>query len=84
MVINAYEIYFPSMNAVGGEVTQQDIENVVQKIIQDVDYQKQFIVDHDVVQNIALPHKSFQRTTSLKKCEYCTFKKVCDELKNLE
>jgi hypothetical protein len=84
MAIKAYEIYFPSMNAVGGEVTQQDIEDVVQKIIQDVDYQKQFIVDQDVVQNIALPHKSFQRTTSAKKCESCTFRKVCEELKKLE
>jgi len=84
MAIKAYEIYFPSMNALGGEVTQEDIDGVIQKIIQDVDYQKQFIVDQDVVQNIAVSHKNFQRTTSPKKCKSCTFRKVCEELKTLE
>jgi hypothetical protein len=69
MAIKAFEIYFPGMNAIGGDVTQDDIDEVIQKIIQDVDFQKQFIVDQDVVQNIALPHKNFQRTTSAKKCE---------------
>jgi len=84
MAIKAYEIYFPSMNVLGGEVTQEDIDGVIQKIIQDVDYQKQFIVDQDVVQNIAVSHKNFQRTTSPKKCKSCTFRKVCEELKTLE
>lgn len=84
MAIKAYEIYFPSMNAVGGEVVQEDIDGVIQKIIQDVEYQKQFIVDQDVIQNIAVPHKNFQRTTSAKKCEGCTFRKVCEELKQFE
>jgi len=80
MAIKAFEIYFPSMNALGGDVTQEDIDGVIQKIIQDVEYQKQFIVDQDVVQNIAMPHKNFQRTTSAKKCESCTFRKVCENL----
>lgn len=84
IVIKAYEIYLPSMNAVGGEVMQKDVDEVIQKIIQDVDFQKQFIVDQNVAENIALPHKNFPRTTSAKKCESCTFRKVCEDLKKVE
>jgi len=83
MKISSYEIYFPSMNIVGGDIEQKDIEDIITKIAQDVDFQKQFIVDQDVVKNIPMPHKNFARTTSSKKCESCGFRKVCEELKQI-
>lgn len=82
--IQAYEVYLPSMQSRGGDLIQKDIDDVIQKIIQDVDFQKQFLVDKDAINNIALPHKNFPRTTSAKKCEHCTFRKVCFELKTME
>jgi hypothetical protein len=82
--VKAFEIYLPSMNSIGGDVVQKDIDDVVDKIIQDVDYQKQFIQDNDPIKNLPMSHKTFQRTTSFKKCDSCSFKKICDDLKNKE
>lgn len=82
--IKAYEVFFPSMNMVGGDIIQEDIDGIIAKIWQDVDFQKQFIEDQDVIKNIPLSHKSFARTTSEKKCENCSFRKVCEELKSFE
>ena len=84
MDIKWYEVYLPSLKEIGGQITQKDIQDIIQKIINDVNFQKQFIVDWDVIKNIPLAHKNFHRTTSPKKCESCTFRKVCDDLKNFE
>jgi hypothetical protein len=52
--------------------------------VEDVDFQKQFLIDGDVVRNEPIAHTSFTRTKSEKKCASCTFRKVCGELKELE
>jgi hypothetical protein len=49
-----------------------------------MEYQKQFLVDGDIVMNEPLSHDHFPRTTSAKKCASCTFRKVCGDLKNIE
>jgi len=82
--IEAYEVYLPSLTKIGGKIEKSDIDDVIQKIKEDVEYQRQFLVDGDIAKNEALPHASFPRTTSEKKCASCTFRKVCEDLKNFE
>ncbi len=82
--IEWYEVYLPSLNEIGGKIEKIDIDNIIQKLKDDMEYQKQFLVDHDIVKNEPLPHTSFPRTTSEKKCASCTFRKVCEDLKNFE
>lgn len=82
--IKWYEVYLPSLKEIGWDITAKDIEDIKNKIINDINFQKQFIVDWDVEKNIPLPHKNFNRTTSAKKCESCTFRKVCEDLKSFE
>jgi len=78
------EIYLPSMQHKGGTITQKDLDDIVHKIIEDVEYQKQFLVDQDPIANIPLPHTHFLRTTAPKKCASCSFRLVCDMLKERE
>lgn len=82
--IEVYEVYLPSLTKIGGKIEKSDIDDIIQKIKDDVDYQKQFIVDGDIYKNEALPHQNFARTTNEKKCATCTFRKVCEEIKNFE
>jgi hypothetical protein len=82
--IDVYEVYLPSLHEKSGTIEQQDIDHIIAKILDDVEYQKQFIVDQDVEKNEALSHSSFARTTSEKKCLGCTFREVCQKLKSLE
>lgn len=82
--IEGYEVYLPSLNKIGGKITKVDIDNIIQKLKDDMEYQKQFIIDGDIVKNEPLTHDHFPRTTSAKKCASCTFRKVCGELKNFE
>lgn len=84
MDIKWYEVYLPSLKSNGWQITQKDIDDIIQKIINDVNFQKQFIVDWDVIRNIPVAQKNFHRTTSAKKCESCTFRKICGDLKNFE
>ena len=82
--IEVYEVYLPSLTKIGGKIEKADIDDIIQKIKDDVEYQKQFIVDGDIYKNEALPHQNFARTTNEKKCATCTFRKVCEDLKNFE
>ncbi len=82
--IEWYEVYLPSLTKVGGIIEQTDIDGIIEKIKEDVEYQRQFLVDGDIVKNEALPHTNFPRTTSEKKCASCTFRKVCEDLKSFE
>lgn len=84
MDIKWYEVYLPSLKEIWWQITQEDIKYIKEKIIKDINFQKQFIVDQDVEKNIPLPHKNFNRTTSPKKCESCTFRKICEDLKKFE
>lgn len=82
--IEWYEVYLPSLNKYGGKIQKSDIDHIIQKLIDDVEYQKQFLVDGDIVKNEPLSHEYFPRTKSEKKCASCTFRKVCEDLKKLE
>jgi len=84
MDIEAYETYLPSMRQSGGKIEKIDIDHIIQKIKDDVEYQRQFLVDGDIVKNEALSSSNFSRTKSEKKCASCTFRKVCEDLKNFE
>jgi len=82
--IEGYEVYLPSLNKIGGKIGKMDIDHIIQKLKEDMEYQKQFIVDGDIVKNEPLEHTQFPRTTSAKKCASCTFRKVCEDLKSFE
>jgi len=84
MDIKWYEVYLPSLKEIWWQITQKDIDDIIQKIINDVNFQKQFIVDGDVIRNVPISQKNFYRTNSTKKCESCTFRKVCEDLKKFE
>lgn len=82
--IDVHEIYLPSLNEKSGKIEQKDIEYIINKILEDVEYQKQFIVDQDVARNEPLSHNIFSRTDNEKKCEWCTYRSVCKKLKENE
>ncbi len=82
--IEAYEVYLPSLHQIGGKVTKADIDHIIEKLKEDVEFQKQFLVDGDIVNNQPLSLDKFPRTKSAKKCASCTFRQVCEELKNFE
>jgi len=82
--IECYEVYLKTMQIFGGKVVWQDIYDIEQKISLDVMNQKKYIHNGDVIKNQPLPTEYFSRTDSPNKCEYCTFRKVCKELKNYE
>jgi len=82
--IEAYEIYLPSLHQIGGKIEKADIDHIVQKLKEDVEYQKQFVIDGDIIKNQPLAPDQFPRTKSEKKCASCTFRKVCEDLKNFE
>lgn len=82
--IEAYEVYLPSLHQIGGKIEKADIDYIVQKLKEDVEFQKQFLVDNDIIKNQPLSPDHFPRTNSAKKCASCTFRKVCEDLKNFE
>lgn len=83
-MIEGYEIFLPSMHSYGGNIEQKDIDMVIEKIKQDVHFQSTFLVDQDPVKNKPLPSPSFSPTAESWKCETCTFRKVCHQLRALE
>jgi len=82
--IEAYEVYLPSLHQIGGKIEKSDIDHIVEKLKEDVEYQKQFLEDGDIIKNQPLAPSHFTRTNSAKKCASCTFRKVCEDLKNFE
>ena len=82
--IEAYEVYLPSLHQIGGKIEKADIDHIIEKLKEDVEFQKQFLEDSDIIRNQPLSHDNFPRTNSAKKCATCTFRKVCEDLKALE
>ena len=74
----------PSLKQIGGKIDGEAIESIKKKLVEDINYQKQFLVDGDIWKNQPLPSTEFERTKSEKKCASCTFRKVCDWLKDVE
>lgn len=82
--IETYEIYLPSLHQLGGKIEKSDIDGILKKLKEDVEFQKQFLVDGDIIRNQPLSPDNFPRVKSAKKCAGCTFRKVCEDLKNFE
>ena len=82
--IESHELYLPSTNTYGWKIQQEDLDDVVNLIIQDVNFQKTFLVDQDPYKNQPVSSSAFSRTTDEEKCASCPFRKVCEELKNFE
>ena len=82
--IEAYEVYLPSLHQIGGKIEKADIDHIIEKLKEDVEFQKQFLEDSDIIKNQPLTHDHFLRTNSAKKCGSCTFRKVCEDLKSFE
>jgi len=82
--IETYEIYLPSLHQFGGKIEKADIDGILKKLKEDVEFQKQFLVDGDIIRNQPLSTDNFPRVKSAKKCAGCTFRKVCEDLKNFE
>lgn len=82
--IDVYEIYLPSLHEKSWTIQQEDIDNVISKILEDIEYQKQFLVEQDTERNEPLNHTAFTRTSSEKKCIWCTFRAICKQLKEVE
>lgn len=78
--IEAYEVYLNSMNSYGWIIKQEDIDNVIQKMQNDVQEQKQFLVDQNAWKNEPIELMMFRKTTSDKKCEQCVFRWICEKL----
>lgn len=82
--IEVYEVYLPTLHQIGGKIEKADIDHIIQKLKDDVEFQKQFLEDSDIVRNQPLSPDNFSRTKSEKKCASCTFRKVCEDLKSFE
>lgn len=82
--IEGYEIYLPNIHHHWWKLEQKDIDDIIEKIIQDTKFQKTFLVDQDAFKNQPLPSTTFSRTINKEKCETCTFRKVCQQLKDFE
>lgn len=82
--IQGHEVYLPNMQTYWGEIQQSDIDDIINKIEQDTKFQKQFLINQDPILNQPLDSSFFSRTNNTKKCETCTFRKVCEELKSFE
>lgn len=84
IIIYAYEVYVPSMNMIGGKVTQADIDSIKHKIINDIHELQELVEEHDIQKNIPKHVDSFQRTTNIQKCATCSFRNACAALKKID
>lgn len=82
--IEGNEIYLPTIHNYGWKIEQSDINDIINKIEQDTKFQKQFLINQDPILNQPLASNFFSRTNNSKKCETCTFRKVCNQLKEFE
>ena len=78
--IEAYEVYLNSMNSYWGIIKQEDVDNIIQKMQNDVEEQKQFLVDQNAWKNEPVELMMFRKTASDKKCEQCVFRSICEKL----
>jgi hypothetical protein len=82
--IHCHEVYLPSLHTIGGPVTQQDIDDIIETICDQVQEKKNYLVKQDPVANKPLPVSSFPRTTDISVCASCKFRRACAALKQLE
>ena len=82
--IQAYEVFLKWIVKFGWKITKQDLLDIEQKIIDDVNIQKWFILNKNVEKNIPIKSWNFARVNDPYKCKDCTFYKVCEELNKYE
>lgn len=82
--IQAYEVFLKWIVKFGWKITKQDLLDIEQKIIDDINVQKWFILGKNVEANIPMESANFARTNDSYKCKDCTFYKVCEEIKKYE
>jgi sulfatase maturation enzyme AslB (radical SAM superfamily) len=82
--VEGYEVYVPSMEMFGGEVTDMDITGITNRILQDVRAIEEYLVNNDMILNKPLEAEQFARTDDSYKCTHCRFLKVCNGLKKFE
>jgi len=68
------------MNSYGGILKQEDIDSIIAKMQNDVNEQKQFLVEQNPYRNQPVDLMMFRKTASDKKCEDCIFRDVCKQL----
>ena len=78
--IEAYEVYLDSMNSYWGILKQEDIDWIIETIQNDIEEQKQLLVDQNPYKNQPVDLMMFRKTASNKKCEQCPFRSVCQKL----
>jgi hypothetical protein len=78
--IEAYEVYLDSMNSYWGILRQEDIDWIIETIQNDIEEQKQLLVDKNPYKNQPVDLMMFRKTASNKKCEQCPFRSVCQKL----
>lgn len=78
--IEAYEVYLDSMNSYWGILRQEDIDWIIETIQNDIEEQKQLLVDQNPYKNQPVDLMMFRKTASDKKCEQCPFRSVCQKL----
>lgn len=79
-----FEVYLKDISLFGGQILEKDLQEIEQRIVDDVKIQKEFLLEKDVEKNEPIVSDNFTRTTDLQKCSNCTFFKVCEELKKFE
>ena len=82
--VQAYEVFLKWIVKFGWKITKQDLLDIEQKIVDDVNVQKQLIINKNVESNMPLESMVFHRTDDPYKCKNCTFYKVCEEIKKYE
>ena len=82
--VQAYEIFLKWLIKFWWRIDKQDLIDIEEKIVNDVNIQKWFILNKDVESNIPMESSNFSRTNDINKCKNCTFYKACEELKKYE
>ena len=80
----AYEVFLNEMKIYWWKINNSDIEDIKNKIVEDIENERKLIVDWNIENNRPLPTHYFARTDNINKCERCTFRKLCYDLKNYE
>jgi hypothetical protein len=76
--IQAYEVYLPSLKRVGGTVTSDHLQRVIERIKSDIRTMQSYCLD--ISQNIPKEENAFKATTSENKCLTCNYSEICKKI----
>lgn len=69
---------------IGGKVSQEDIDHIKQKIVDDVNELQSLVVDGNIKNNTPQHVDAFRRTTDTSKCTNCSMRRACAALKKID